>query len=334
MAEREKLIEIRNLSTAFRTEKRKEVQILNNISFDVYKGEFFGVVGESGSGKSVTAKNIMQLLPSPPAKVLGGEILYNGENILKYSEKRMRDIRGNKISMIFQEPMTALNPVFTCGEQIIESIVLHQKVSRAKAIEITIEMFRKVGISNPETRIRSYPHELSGGMRQRVMIAMALCCNPELLIADEPTTALDTTVQAQVLDLIKSLQQEMHMTVYYITHDLAVVAEVCDRVAVMYGGQIMEIADVREIFRSPMHPYTQGLMLAMPKIDESRERLYNICGNVPSFFNMPKGCPFATRCEFADERCYNQAPVDTEVSPGHRVRCWRKNEGSVKKEAL
>lgn len=326
MIEREKLIEIRHLSTAFRTEDRSEVQILKNVSFDVYKGECFGVVGESGSGKSVTAKSIMRLLPSPPAKVLNGEILYRGENVLEFSEKRMRDIRGNKISMIFQEPMTALNPVFTCGEQVIESIVLHRKTSRAKAMDITLEMFKKVGIPNPETRVRCYPHELSGGMRQRIIIAMALCCNPELLIADEPTTALDTTVQAQVLDLIRDLQKEMNMTVYYITHDLAVVAELCDRVAVMYGGQIMETGTVQQIFKNPRHPYTYGLMLAMPKIDEKRERLYNIQGNVPSFFNMPKGCPFATRCEAALPHCMEHAPEEVEIEVGHSVRCWRAME--------
>ena len=319
----DKIIAIRNLSTSFLTEDRTEVQILRGINLDVYRGEFFGVVGESGSGKSVTAKTIMRLLPSPPAKVLGGEILYNGENILNFSEKKMRTIRGNKISMVFQEPMTALNPVYTCGEQVIESIVLHQKVSRSKALEIAVEMFERVGIPNPERRVKSYPHELSGGMRQRIIIAMALCCNPELLIADEPTTALDTTVQAQVLELIKKLQKEMNMTVYYITHDLAVVAETCDRVAVMYGGQIMEIAEVHEIFRNPLHPYTRGLMQAMPKMDTKQERLYNIQGNVPSFFNMPKGCPFSTRCEYATPRCFESTPEDIEVRDGHRVRCWQ-----------
>jgi len=318
----EKLIEIKHLTTAFIDEKKRLTTILNNVSLDINKGEILGIVGESGSGKSVMGKTIMRLIPDPPGKILSGEILFDDGNILDKTEAEMLKIRGNVISMIFQEPMTSLNPVYTCGEQIIEAIIRHKKLSRNAAKDMAIEMMRQVGIPLPETRINNYPHEMSGGMRQRVIIAMALSCEPQLLIADEPTTALDSTVQAQILELIENIQKNNNMTIFYITHDLGVVAEICDRVIVLYGGRIMEEAMVGELFSSPLHPYTKGLMKAIPRIDQNVDRLYNIQGNVPSFQEMPKGCPFCTRCSDTMNECIDACPELIEISPGHKVSCW------------
>lgn len=320
------LISVQNLSAAFRIDG-KMVTVIDDISFEIERGEILGIAGESGSGKSVTSKCIMQLI-AHPGKITGGRILLdNGDDVLQYSEKQRRNYRGKKVSMIFQEPMTSLNPVFTCKDQIAEAILLHQKVSRKEAEKRVLEMLQLVGIPAPELRMNCYPFELSGGMRQRMMIAMALCCNPELLIADEPTTALDPTVEAQILDLIRSIQQQNQMSVLFITHDLAVVAELCHRVIIMYAGRIMEIASVQAIFQDPLHPYTQGLMKAIPRIDQDVEWLYNIKGQVPALSEIPSGCVFCNRCAYAAEKCLKKRPKLQEVAPGHAVSCWKVLEG-------
>lgn len=319
---KENILEVKNLSTAFLFDG-KFVPVTTKISFEVRRGEILGIVGESGSGKSVTAKTIMRLLPSPQSSVLEGKIIFKGKDILNLSEREMQHIRGNKISMIFQEPIVSLNPVYTCGSQIIEAIMLHQNLSHRDALEKAREMLELVGMSMPEERIKNYPHELSGGMCQRVMIAMALCCNPELLIADEPTTALDPTIQAQILELIKQLQARMGMSVLYITHDLGVVAEICDRVVVMYAGMVLEIAEVEELFETPLHPYTHGLLKAMPRIDVRKEKLYNIKGVVPHITEMPEGCHFHPRCPHAVQECVDCCPDLEDAGNGHMVRCFR-----------
>ena len=315
------LLEIKNLTSAFLFDG-KPVPVIFDVSYELRYGEVLGIVGESGSGKSVTAKNVMRLLPSPPASVLGGEIILDGESILEKSEKEMLKIRGNKVAMIFQEPMTSLNPVYTCGDQIMEAVIHHQHVSRAEAHRRAVEMLDLVGIPSPEARMKSYPHELSGGMRQRVMIAMALCCNPKLLIADEPTTALDPTIQAQIIELLKDIREKVEMSSMYITHDLSVVAEICDRVVVMYAGMVQEIADVHTLFYNPLHPYTLGLMQAMPRLGKKKERLYNIPGVVPHITQMPEGCHFAPRCPYATDECRAKCPELRDAGEGHMVRCF------------
>ena len=315
------LLEIKNLTSAFLFDG-KPVPVIFDVSYELRYGEVLGIVGESGSGKSVTAKNVMRLLPSPPASVLGGEIILDGESILEKSEKEMLKIRGNKVAMIFQEPMTSLNPVYTCGDQIMEAVIHHQHVSRAEAHRRAVEMLDLVGIPSPEARMKSYPHELSGGMRQRVMIAMALCCNPKLLIADEPTTALDPTIQAQIIELLKDIREKVDMSIMYITHDLSVVAEICDRVVVMYAGMVQEIADVHTLFYNPLHPYTLGLMQAMPRLGKKKERLYNIPGVVPHITQMPEGCHFAPRCPYATDECRAKCPELRDAGEGHMVRCF------------
>jgi peptide/nickel transport system ATP-binding protein/oligopeptide transport system ATP-binding protein len=323
------LLEVRNLSTAF-MRSGKLTKVVDAVSFDLKTGEILGMVGESGSGKSVTSKSIMRLIPNPPGRIISGEILFEGKDILMMNKKELLGIRGNKISMIFQEPMTSLDPVYTCGNQIMEAIILHQKVNKKEARRRAIEMLRRVGISMPEKRIDNYPHELSGGMRQRVMIAMALSCNPALLIADEPTTALDPTIQAQILQLIKDMRDDFGISVLYITHDLGVVAQLCNRVLVMYASQIFEIAPVRELFRNPKNPYTQGLLKAIPKLDERQDSLYNIPGTVPDFTNLPEGCYFHPRCSFRTELCRNKAPSLFQCGENHYSRCWlcTKSNGS------
>lgn len=313
---------IQDLTVAFRMEG-KEITAVDHVSFEIKKGEILGIAGESGSGKSVTSKSIMQLI-SDPGRITDGKILLeNGEDVLTYNDRQRRNYRGSTVSMIFQEPMTSLNPVFTCKDQIMEAVLLHQKVSKKEAEAKVLEMLKLVGIPSPELRMNSYPFELSGGMRQRMMIAMALCCNPQLLIADEPTTALDPTIEAQILDLIRNIQREKQMSVLFITHDLAVVAELCHRVIIMYAGRIMEIATVGEIFEKPLHPYTQGLMKAIPKIDEEVEWLYNIKGQVPALTDLPEGCVFSNRCPYANEKCLKERPTLEEVKEGHYVNCWR-----------
>ncbi len=320
----EKLFEIKNLRTYFNVEG-KMAKAVDGVSFDIYKGEVLGLVGESGSGKSVTALSLMKLIPDPPGKIVDGQILYNGRDILKLSYEEMYDVRGYDIAMIFQEPMTSLNPVFKIGMQIGEVIMAHEHVSKEEARKRSIEMLRLVGIPAPEKRIDDYPHQFSGGMRQRVMIAIALACNPALLIADEPTTALDVTIQAQILDLMLTLKEKRkEAAILLITHDLAVIAELCQRVVVMYGGKIQEIAEVVELFDRPLHPYTRGLMKSIPhahKQGEKHERLEAIPGNVPSILNFPVGCKFCTRCTEKIEKCDTIEPPLVEITTGHFVRC-------------
>ncbi|MBO8160147.1 MAG: ABC transporter ATP-binding protein [Thermosipho sp. (in: Bacteria)] len=315
------LLQVRNLKTYFYTEDGI-VKAVDGVDFEVYPGETLGIVGESGSGKSVTSLSILRLL-DPNGEILeGSEIIFDGKNLMELSEDEMRKIRGNDIAMIFQEPMVALNPVFTVGEQIMEAILLHQDVSKNEARKMAIDMLRKVGIPEPEKRVDEYPHELSGGMRQRAMIAMALSCRPKLLIADEPTTALDVTIQAQILELMRELQKEYGMAIILITHDVGVIAENADRVVVMYGGMVMETADVKELFRETRHPYTWGLLNSIPRLDIEQERLYNIPGIVPDPLHFPPGCRFNTRCEFADERCRKEIPPLYEIKNGHFSRCF------------
>ncbi|MCS6936780.1 MAG: ABC transporter ATP-binding protein [Candidatus Bipolaricaulota bacterium] len=322
-----KLIELRDLKTYFYTEDGV-VKAVDGVSFSIDRQKTLGVVGESGCGKSVTALSVMGLIPMPPGKIVGGSVIYyrNGQEIelskLNPKGKEYRDIRGNEIAMIFQEPMTSLNPVYTIGNQIMEAIMLHQKVGRREARERAIEMLKAVGIPLPEQRVDEYPHQLSGGMRQRAMIAMALSCNPHLLIADEPTTALDVTIQAQILDLIRKLQDEFHMALMLITHNLGVVAEMADDVVIMYMGKVVEEAPVREIFHHPLHPYTQGLMESIPALTRKKERLKPIKGMIPDPYNLPKGCPFEPRCPEATEICREKMPDLKEIRPGHKVACW------------
>lgn len=315
------LLEVNGLKTIFYTESGP-VTAVDGISFTVAPGETLGVVGESGCGKSVTAESIMRLLNEKTSKY-EGIVNFKGENLLTLSDQKMNKIRGNEISMIFQDAMTSLNPVYTIGNQISEALMIHQNMNSKQAMEKSIEMLKLTGIPSPEKRVHEYPHEISGGMRQRVMISMALSCKPSLLIADEPTTALDVTIQAQILDLINDLKEESNMSVIMITHDLGVVAEVCTRVVVMYLGQIIEEADVDTLFEKPLHPYTKGLIKSIPKIDGDRTaKLHMIEGTVPSLENVPVGCRFAARCEFSDEKCLTEPPVLEEVKSGHKVRCW------------
>ena len=315
-----KLLSVRNLKTSFFTHVG-EVKAVRGISFDVNEGEVLGIVGESGSGKSVTSLSIMGLLQYP-GRVVDGEILLNGEDILTYGKNQMRRVRGKEIAMIFQDPMTSLNPVYTIGNQIMEMILEHEKMSRREARARAIEMLKLVGIPAAEKRIDSYPHEFSGGMRQRVMIALALSCNPKLLIADEPTTALDVTIQAQILNLIKKLNRQFGMTTMLITHDLGVVATVCDKVAVMYGGLIMEYGTADEIFYHPRHPYTMGLLGSIPHVDGGeKRRLIPIDGTPPDLINPPKGCPFSTRCKYCMNICTREQPPYF-AEDKHRTMCW------------
>ena len=315
-----KLLSVRNLKTSFFTHVG-EVKAVRGISFDVNEGEVLGIVGESGSGKSVTSLSIMGLLQYP-GRVVDGEILLNGEDILTYSKNQMRRVRGKEIAMIFQDPMTSLNPVYTIGNQSMEMILEHEKMSRREARARAIEMLKLVGIPAAEKRIDSYPHEFSGGMRQRVMIALALSCNPKLLIADEPTPALDVTIQAQILNLIKKLNRQFGMTTMLITHDLGVVATVCDKVAVMYGGLIMEYGTVDEIFYHPRHPYTMGLLGSIPHVDGGeKRRLIPIDGTPPDLINPPKGCPFSTRCKYCMNVCTREQPPYY-AEDKHRTMCW------------
>lgn len=314
------LLEVNKLKTEFKV-KRGIVNAVNEVSFAVDKGEILAIVGESGSGKSVTSLSVMGLIQKP-GRVASGSIKFKGEELIGKTSKEMNKIRGDKISMIFQEPMTSLNPVYRVGDQITESILTHTKMTKKEAKEHAIEMLRLVGIPAPESRVNDYPHQMSGGMRQRVMIAMALACDPELLIADEPTTALDVTIQAQILDLIKKLRDEIGMAVMLITHDLGVVAETADKVVVMYCGRVVEQADVRTLFTSPSHPYTEGLLNSIPRMDQDLDRLYMIKGMVPDPTQLPKGCSFADRCEKCTAKCLEAMPALTEMEDGHKVRCF------------
>ena len=326
MDNREVLVDIKNLRTFFYTEDGV-VPAVDGVDLTIHRGEVVGLVGESGCGKSVTALSIMRLIPNPPGKIIGGEIFFHGKDLLKKNEEEMRMIRGDKISMIFQEPMTSLNPVFTIGNQIMESIILHQKLNKRDAREKAIEMINLVGIPSPEKRIDEYPHHMSGGMRQRAMIAMALSCRPKLLIADEPTTALDVTIQAQILRLIRKIREETGMAVMMITHDLGVIAEVAEDVVVAYAGKAVEYADVRTIFQNPLHPYTRALYNSIPRLTDSRKkRLDVISGSVPNLLDFPPGCRFHPRCGYARDFCREEEPALEDAGAGHRVRCFLYNE--------
>jgi len=318
-------LSIRNLRTYFHTDDGL-AKAVDGVSFDLKEGETLGIVGESGCGKSVTALSILRLLPEGVGVIEGGEILFEGRDIVKVSDKEIRSIRGNKISMIFQEPMTSLNPAYTCGNQVVEVLKTHRDISSADAKTKAIEILKSVGIPSPEQRFKEYPHQLSGGLRQRVMIAIALACEPRILIADEPTTALDVTVQAQILELIKSLQVKLNMSMILITHDLGVVAETCDRVIVMYASKIVEEGLAAEVFNEPKHPYTLALMESIPKLNEKRERLYTIEGSVPSSLEYNTGCHFANRCKYADEKCVTEEPALTKLSETHTASCFKIKE--------
>ena len=314
------LLQVSDLKTYFFTDKGV-VKAVDGVSFSLAEGSTLGIVGESGCGKTVTALSILRLVPSPPGRIVDGSILFKGRDLLELSNQEIRRIRGREISMIFQEPMTSLNPVFTVGNQIMEAIIEHEKVSRRQARERTVEMLNRVGIPNAEDRVKDYPNQLSGGMRQRVMIAMALCLNPSVLIADEPTTALDVTIQAQILDLMVRLRQEFHMSIVLITHDLGVIAEMASDVLIMYAGQVMEYAPVEVIFENPIHPYTQGLLDSIPRLEEEKERLKTIPGLVPELFIDSSGCLYQDRCDKAGEECLHQQPELVEIKPKHWVRC-------------
>lgn len=319
------LLEVRSLSIHFVTEDGV-IRAVENVSFEIFPGEIMGLVGESGCGKSVTGLSLLKLIPIPPGRIVNGEIFFNGKNLLNLNEKEMEKVRGNDISMVFQEPMTSLNPVFTIGDQIMEAIMLHQGLDKKEARKRAIEMLDRVKIPSPEKRIDSYPHQLSGGMRQRAMIAMALSCQPKLLIADEPTTALDVTIQAQVLHLLKEIQREMGMAVLLITHDLGVIAEIADRVAVMYAGRIFEYGPIEAIFNQIRNPYTRGLMNSIPQLTEKKERLNAIPGQVPDPMDLPFGCKFHPRCNFMIEDCKKEEPPLFQVNGDHFSRCIRWQE--------
>jgi len=315
------ILDVRDLRVFFHSDQGV-ARAVDGVSFQVHAGKTLGIVGESGCGKSVTCLGVLRLITSPPGEIAGGEVFFDGVDVLKMDDKSMRGIRGNHIAMIFQEPMTSLNPVFTCGDQVMEAVVLHQKVSKTEARQRALEMFKLVGINDPEQRLDQYPHSLSGGLRQRVMIAMALACSPSLLICDEPTTALDVTIQAQILQLLKGLQERLGMAMILITHDLGVIAEVADEVAVMYAGKIVEMGSVRSIYHEPQHPYTAGLQAAIPHIGARKERLNQIDGTVPSPLNFPKGCRFHPRCPVAVDRCRSEEPPLVTTN-NHAVACWK-----------
>jgi oligopeptide/dipeptide ABC transporter ATP-binding protein len=323
-------LEVKNLKTQFKT-KNGVVNAVNNVSFSVEQGEVVAIVGESGSGKSVTSLSIMRLIDKP-GEIAGGEILFEGEDLLKKSKKEMQNIRGNKISMIFQEPMTSLNPVYTIERQLCETLIRHKNLSKKEASKEAVKMLELVGLPSPEKRIKDYPHQMSGGMRQRIMIAMALACSPKLLIADEPTTALDVTIQAQILDLMLNLKEKFGTSILLITHDLGVVAETADKVVVMYCGEAVEKSRVNELFENPLHPYTEGLLMSIPKIDEEKKKLFMIDGVVPNPLDLPKGCSFSTRCIKCMDICKEVKPGLTKVGE-REVRCFLYNkEGEINHE--
>lgn len=324
------LLEVKNLKTYFYTEDGV-VPAVDGVDFELKPGQTLGIVGESGCGKSVTSISILRLVPNPPGRIVEGEILFEDKDLVQATEREMQNIRGNDIAMIFQEPMTSLNPVFTIGKQIMEAIMLHQKLDKRAARERCIEMLKLVGIPRAEQAIDEYPHQFSGGMRQRAMIAMALSCNPKLLIADEPTTALDVTIQAQIIELMKELKEKLNTAIILITHDLGVVAEMCEHVIVMYAGKVVEEADVMDLFTDPKHPYTVGLMRSKPSLDDNHDRLEVIPGAVPNPLDMPEGCTFHPRCPHAMDICKEKAPHLIHNEKGRKVRCWLyEKEGEVK----
>ena len=322
MNQSEKILEIKDLCVEFKTVEGT-VKAINHLNYTLHKGEKLGIVGESGSGKSVSSLGIMQLIPNPPGEIVGGEIVYKGKDLVKTSEKEMQKIRGNEISMIFQEPMTSLNPIIKCGKQIAESLRLHRGMNKKEAMEEAIRMMQAVGIANPEVRAHEYPHQMSGGMRQRVMIAIALACNPKILIADEPTTALDVTIQAQIMDLMRELKEKSNTAIILVTHDLGVVANFADRIQVMYAGQVVERGTAREIFYESKHPYTWALLSSVPKVtNESKEELYALKGTPPDLLLPLHECPFASRCEYCMGICKERNPMETSLSDTHKVSCW------------
>ncbi|BCU80900.1 oligopeptide transport ATP-binding protein OppD [Polycladomyces abyssicola] len=328
----EKVLEVRDLHVSFDT-YNGEVKAVRGVSFDLKKGETLAIVGESGCGKSVTSQTIMRLIPNPPGRIKQGEILFDGKDLTKLSEREMEKIRGAEIAMIFQDPMTSLNPTMTVGRQITEGLMKHQKMSKEEAKKKAVEMLRLVGIPSPESRVNQYPHQFSGGMRQRAMIAIALSCAPKILIADEPTTALDVTIQAQIMELMKELQEKMNTSIILITHDLGVVADVADRVVVMYAGKVVETGTVEEIFYRPRHPYTWGLMASMPRLDQKKEQeLLPIPGSPPNLIAPPKGCPFAARCKHVMKICQERMPDVTNISSNHQVSCWLEHPMAPKVE--
>jgi len=331
MEDRKAILQVKDLQTTFFTDSG-EIPAVDHIDFHLKEGEILGIVGESGCGKSVTSLSIMGLVPSPPGKIVGGEILFEGNDLLNMSERQMRHVRGNDIAMIFQEPMTSLNPLFTIGNQMTEAVLIHEKKwSKKQAVSRAVEMLSLVGLPRAADMMKDYPHQLSGGMRQRVMIAMALVCDPKVLIADEPTTALDVTIQAQILKLMKELNTRLNTAILLITHDLGVVAESCERVVVMYAGQIIEEAPVEMIFENPQHPYTKGLIQSVPDMRYKKDRLYSIAGSVPRPGTIKQGCRFASRCEFAFDRCRRENPEIYETSNSHKTRCFLYDEEEVGK---
>lgn len=328
--DRNTILEVKDLQVSFDT-YAGEVQAVRGVTFELYKAEAIAIVGESGCGKSVTAKSIMKLIPMPPGRFKHGNIIFNGKDITNYTRRQMEAIRGSEIGMIFQDPMTSLSPTMVVGRQIAEGIMQHQKLSKTEAMKKSIEMLKLVGIPNPESRVKQYPHEFSGGMRQRAMIAIALACNPKLLIADEPTTALDVTIQAQILDLMKELKRKIDTSIILITHDLGVVADMAERVIVMYAGKVVESGYIEDIFYNPQHPYTWGLLKSVPRLDSGhKENLIPIIGTPPDLFSPPKGCGFAARCKYSMKVCYMLQPVTTESSKGHKAACWLQHPDSPK----
>lgn len=321
------LLTVQDLSVEFGP-ATNPIRVVDKVSFSINPGEAVGLVGESGSGKSITSLSILRLVPDPPGRIVEGQVSFEGRDLLRLPRKKMTNIRGREIAMIFQEPMSSLNPVMAIGDQIGEVIKLHRSMDKEARRQRTLELLQLVGIPDPESRLRSYPHQFSGGMRQRVMIAMALACDPKLLIADEPTTALDVTIQAQVLELMKKIRREVNSSVLLISHDLGVIADVCDRVVVMYAGRVVEIGDIRSIFRSPKHPYTQGLLKAIPRLNDDRERLYQIAGSVPAAGTIKKGCPFVARCPLRQDRCSQEMPPMFRFGGHHTAACWVTGENA------
>jgi oligopeptide/dipeptide ABC transporter ATP-binding protein len=316
------ILEVKDLRTYFQT-RWGTVKAVDGVSFGLRRGETLGIVGESGSGKSVTMLSLMQLVPSPPGRIVSGEITLEGENLLQLSEGEMSKIRGSKIALIIQDPMTSLNPVFSIGDQVGEAIKIHQDVPKKSVMGQVLDVLRKVNIPAAETRVRDYPHQMSGGMRQRVVGAIGISCEPAVLIADEPTTSLDVTIQAQYLKLLKELQRDSNIALIFITHDFGIVAKMCDTVAVMYAGKIVEQGPVRDIFNHPSHPYTEALLASVPKLEEDVDRLYAIEGQPPTLHDLPPGCPFAPRCPYVMERCHEEYPPEIQVTEGHSAACWR-----------
>ena len=316
------ILEVKDLRTHFQT-RWGTVKAVDGVSFDLHRGETLGIVGESGSGKSVTMLSLMQLIPIPPGKIVSGEILLDGENLLELTEDQMSKIRGSQIALIIQDPMTSLNPVFSIGNQVMETIKIHQDIPRKSVWEMALDVLRKVNIPAAETRMRDYPHQMSGGMRQRVVGAISISCQPSVLIADEPTTSLDVTIQAQYLKLLKELQRESNLGLIFITHDFGIVAKMCDKVAVMYAGKIVEQGTVRDIFNHPSHPYTEALLASVPKLEEDVDRLYSIEGQPPALHDLPPGCPFAPRCPYVMEQCREEYPPVFQVNEAHFAACWK-----------